>query len=119
MTSARMAIDDYCFKVQCNKILAKCKWLPIIYMINNAQCYYIHIILMNKNPTKIFDLFIVPNRKVKEIRIQYQSKTKLSKSSLLFNGLELYNKLPPQLKQLPIKKIKTQLKKHFFKIVNT
>ena len=69
MTSARMAIGDYCFKVQCNKILSKFNWLPIRYMINNAQCNYLHKILMNKNPTKIFDLFIVPNRQVKEIRL--------------------------------------------------
>ena len=119
MTSARMAIGDYCFKMQCNKILAKCHWLPIRYMINCAQCNYLHKILTNRKPAKIYECFVIPNRQAKEIRLNYPNKTKISKSSILFNGLNLYNKIPTQLRQLPIKKFKSQIKKHFFKIVNT
>ena len=114
MTSAHMAIGDYCFKQQCNKILAQCIWIPIRYMINMAQCNYINKILTNKNPIKLFQLFLIPNRQAKPIRLNFQSKTKLSKSSLLHNGINFYNNLPTQIKQLTVKKFKMQIKKHFF-----
>ena len=119
MASARMAIGDYCFKINCNKILAQCNWIPIRYMINMSQCNYIHKILTNKNPTKLYQLFIIPNRQAKQIRLNFQSKTKLSKSSLLHNGINFYNNLPNQIKQLSVIKFKMQIKKHFFKLVNT
>ena len=89
MTSARMAIGNYCFKTQCTKILAKCNWLPIRYMINNAQCNYIHKILTYKSPKKLFDFFIVRNRQVKDLRLNYH---------LLYNGLNFYNRLPSNIK---------------------
>ena len=113
MTSARMAIGDYCFKTQCNKILAQCNWIPIRYVINMAQCNYTHKILTNKNPTKLFQLFKIPSRQAKPIRLNFQSKTKLSKSSLLHNGINFYNNLPIQIKQLTVKKFKMQIKKTF------
>ena len=119
MTSARMAIGDYCYKTHCNKILARCNWLPIRYMINMAQCNFIHKILTNQSPTKIFEFFVIPNRQAKQIRLNFQNKTKLSKLSLLNNGLNIYNNLPMQLKQLTVKKFKLQIKKHLFKLVNT
>ena len=114
MTSARMAIGDYCYKVKCDKILARCNWLPIRYMINVSQCIYLHKIITNKSPQKIYDYLIIPNRQAKDIRLNYQSKTKLSKSSLLYHGLNIYNNLPIQIRQFPQKKFKLQVKKHFF-----
>ena len=119
MTSARMAIGDYCFKMKCNKILAQCNWLPIRYMVNIAQCNFIHKIITSQSPSKIFENFIMPNRQAKQIRLNIQTKTKLSKKSILHNGLITYNNLPSQFKQSSIKKFKLQIKKHFFKIVNT
>ena len=119
MTSARMAIGNYCFKVKCNKILGRCNWLPITEMISNAQCNFIHKIIMSKSPLKIFEMFIIPSRRVKEIRLYIQSKSKLSQHFLLFNSINLYNNLPDKLKQMPVNTFKMQLKKHLFKLVDT
>ena len=109
MTSARMAIGDNGFKINCNTILAQCNWLPIQYMINISQCNLLHKNMVNKNPVKIFKTFIFPNRKVKDIRINIQSKSKLSKTSILFNGIQSYNDLPTHFKELPANKFKFQI----------
>merc|ERR1712082_259089 len=64
-------------------------------------------------PTKIFEFFVIPNRQAKHIRLNFLNKTKLSKSSLLNNGLNIYNNLPTQLRQLTVKKFKLpNLTKH-------
>ena len=119
MTSARMAIGNYCYRVKTSKILGKCNWLPISDMIINAQCNFLHKMFMNKHPIKIFQMFNFPSRQAKEIRLDIKSKSKLSKNSLLFNALDLYNNLPVEIKQLPVNSFKKQLKKHLFKLVDT
>ena len=65
---------------------------------------------MKKHPIKIFKMFIFPSRQAKEIRLDIESKSKMSKKSLLFNAINLYNNLPIDLKKLPVNTFKKQLK---------
>ena len=91
MTSARMAIGNYCYRVECNKILGRCNWLPINDMITNTQCNFLHKIFMSKYFKKIYQMFVFPNRQAKEIKLNIQCKLKISENALVYNSLSLYN----------------------------
>ena len=44
----------------------------------------------------------------------YSSKSSITGSSLLFNGIFIYNKIPDNFKSLNIKKFKTEIKQYIY-----
>ena len=71
----------------------------------------IHKFLKTKQPSQIISKLIIPKRSSGKIYVKGKNKSLRSQKSVLEAGISLYNALPQNLKILPQKLLKKQLKK--------
>ena len=113
MRSARTARNNYCCRMSINQILSSCKWMTIKNMIAHSAITTIHTILTKKTPTTIYNLFTnTHNTRInKKISLRCIPRTAKFKKFYLNSGLELYNKIPQDIKSKSIHSFKKLTKK--------
>ena len=100
MTSARGVIGNYGCRFSISKILNICKWSMAKNMINHSAITTIHIIISNKKPIAILNLFNLNNqKKSKQIWTKYLPRTEQFKK-IIFTILmiNIYNDIPTNIK---------------------
>ena len=114
MTASRVIIGSYCFKKSTTYILDKCGLLSAKQMIAYSSITYLNKIYFNNKPTSIYELFIPINRRGTDLKIRtkLRAKTKKFKNHIINKGSEMVNSIPSEIKNLPPKTFKKQLKKY-------
>ena len=112
MKSAKAALASNCFKISNIKILEKCNWLSIWNLLRYTAIIYIYKIKNNKCPTCIYEYYTINksqrvNNKTYPI---YSPKYANFKKFITFEGNDLYNKIPDNLRSLPYNKFKNAIK---------
>ena len=99
MTSAHVAIGNYCCRKSTQQILLKVNWLPIFKMIQHSSISIIHNIIVNKTPKSLYLMFNTDNRRIgKEIKPRYIPKTTQYSNFYTIQGINIYNKIPNNFK---------------------
>ena len=112
MAAARTIIGNYCFKKSINYILDKCKLLDSKDMIAFASIKYINKILLHKTPRSIISNYLANNKRNTDnkLRTIYKPKTKKLGKHIIYRGAQLYNIIPSEIKNLPIKAMSKKLR---------
>ena len=113
MYLARLIIGDYCFKKSTEYILNRVGWLSALDLINWSTIKFIHKILHSKGPSTLYSYFKINKRKGADIRPVSFPKTKYSREIGIYKGLNLYNRFPLKIKELPPRKFKLKGLKYF------
>ena len=81
-------------------------------MIANATLKYIHKILTNKTPAGIFKYYRKNGRDTTHTTTIYKPKSDYTKKHIIYLGIKMYNRLPNDIKTLPIKRFAKSVKQH-------
>ena len=112
MTAARTAIGNFCFKKSVSYILQKCNWLTAQQMINYASIKTIHSVIKTGVPRSIYKYFKINKRTCSEITPKVYPMKKFSRELYLYKALNIYNKLPTNIKILNPKQFKLKAIRH-------
>ena len=110
MRAARMTINSYCFKKSIDYILGLCKWHDIDEMIKWCSLKFMNNMLTSQKPKSLFNKIKFSKRACRNLSFHYFPKSSMWKNTLLYKGIEYFNKLPNHLKYLPGKTFKAKLK---------
>ena len=128
--AARSAIGYHTYKWSNFKLLKYCKWLGGVHMLYYSTLCFVHKLNFEMEPKSLINelKFNKNNKNIRYVKSPvgniYNSKSKITGDSLMFNGIFLYNKIPDTLKILNMKKFKTEIKNYIYynlphdKIVN-
>ena len=111
MTSARVCIGSYCFKKSTKYILEKCNILNVKQMIIFSSLVFINKLIQNRVPQSILELYKVTNNDNK-YKPKCKPKTKKFKNHIINRGIEIYNNIPNDFKNLPLKPYKRKLREY-------
>ena len=67
-------------------------------MIKCSAVKLLHNIIINKSPTTIFELYKINRRSNVEIVTLYKPKTKKTEQFFVYKGIQIYNKVPRDIK---------------------
>ena len=112
MRSARIIINDYCYRKSTKYILGKCNWLSVNQMIDFSAVKTIHKILYNKNPVPLYNHYKINRRTTANIHYNYIPKSSSFRKYFIYHGISTYNMLPATLKCLHPRKFKKVYKKY-------
>ena len=110
MRTARMTINNYCFKKSTEYILGSCNWVDIGEMIKFSSLKFINNLLVTQKPGFLYSNLKINKRACADISFHIFPKLTPFKNTLLYKGISHYNKLPSDLKYLSSKKFKLILK---------
>merc|ERR1712240_205865 len=111
MTSARVSIGSYCFKKSTKYILDKCNILNVKQMIIFSTLIFINKLIQYKLPQSILELYNVTNNYTK-YKPKYKPKSKKFKNHVINRGIEIFNNIPDNFKNLPLKRYKRKLREY-------
>ena len=109
--AAKCAWNQNTFKISNKTILDRCGWPSITAYMQYHSLTYVHRILYTTKPSTILSLFKIPNRLAKNIGIKEKLDSKYTKNFFLYKAIGIYNSLKTELKALPPKKFKKELRK--------
>ena len=109
--TAKAAWGSNTFRVSNKKLLERCGWPSLNSYLQHSSLTYIHRILYTGIPDSILEMFIIPNRQAKNIIPLEKLKCKHTRNFFLYTSLIVYNRLKNDLKLLPPKRFKVELKK--------
>ena len=111
MSSARMAIGNYCFMKSTIYILNKCELLNIKNLIIYSSLNLYHKFTLKGEPTSIISLFHNQNirSKTKKYRPKYIPSSKFMEKGFIFKGSQIYNEIPNDYKTYNKKKFQQTL----------
>ena len=111
MKAARFAIGNYCFKRSISFILNACSFVSVNRMIVNSALKVIQKTIYTAQPRPIHNFFDIGTRKAAPISTKYAPGSKLLKQFYPYKYIHTYNSIPRNLKDVPCKKFKHNLKK--------
>ena len=100
MTSARLAIGNYCFKKSKKYILDKCKWLSIENMITYSCLLFIYNINKNNKPKSITNIYRQSKYNRHRSKLNLNTIPKKGKYSKFFlmEHTDTFNDIPTEIK---------------------
>ena len=105
MKSARTIRDNYGFRVRCSDILNECKLLNANQLLFKSAMRFIIKLMLNKKPTELYNLLILPSRKCKRVNLVEPPKTSHTfKYGVFYKIVNIFNFSGIQLNDYPLKK---------------
>ena len=112
MTVSRWVKGSFCFKISCQKICSSLKWDLLVQRIRKSSLKMIHKILIMNRPKQITKLIRKPrSRNNVAISIKRKRKHENYDRDVILQALQIYNKMPEDLKNLRPKQITQKLRK--------
>ena len=112
LRAARISVGAYKARKMSNKqLLAECGFRSIRAYTQISGLNFFHKLVQLKKPENLYKKLKVPNRQCKNFDFSYKKLTKRTKNSPFFQGMTLYNTLPPTYRTLTIKSFKNKVKK--------
>merc|ERR1712240_403560 len=111
MTSARVSIGSYCFKKSTKYILDKCNILNVKQMIIFSTLIFINKLIQYRVPQSILELYNVTNNYTK-YKPKCKPKSKKFKNHVINRGIQIFNNIPNNFKNLPLKRSKRKLREY-------
>ena len=94
MRAARLCLQSYCFKERTNSILDRCHWRDAKETIIIANLKFIHNLIINKKPEYLYNQLKFGRRSCSQISFYDIPSSAKRKNTLLYQGINWYNKLP-------------------------
>ena len=114
MMLARFCKGSFCFKVSINSICNSIGWDGPRQMITKQTAFIMKKILSNHKPKQLFEQVRQPRTRTKaKLGKMFKTQTKTGKKTFLNHGIEVYNCLPDELKEMSVKQFKRKLKKTY------
>ena len=111
MSVARWCQGGYCFKESVDSICKSLKWSSPAQSVIKQAASLMKQIIYNKKPTQLLEYMKLPRtRPTAQIGKRFSVITKTSRKQFLNHGINIYNMLPDQLKNVNFKDYKKSIK---------
>ena len=111
MSVARWCRGGYCFKESVDSICKSLKWSSPAQSVIKQAASLMKQIIYNKKPTQLLEYMKLPRtRPTAQIGKRFSVITKTSRKQFLNHGINIYNMLPDQLKNVNFKDYKKSIK---------